>query len=310
MKRTIQCSTVMHKLYAGKSVRVLFVSGLSALMLAGIMPPSARAELPGKSMSVAQAAKKVTGTVLDEQGQPMIGVTVRLRDGKAGATTDLDGKFSIEVPQNSVLVFSYIGYQEYTLTVGNQNNYIINMESENAALDEVVVIGYQTIKRKDLTGSVASVRGEDVATMPVANVAQALQGKLPGVNVTTQDGRPDATVSIRVRGGGSISQSNDPLILVDGITVKSLDDIPSDQVESIDVLKDASSTAIYGARGANGVILVTTKGAKEGKVSVSYNGYVKFNTPTKYLDTLDPYDYLSFVWGQRCRLGRCVQGFV
>lgn len=303
MKRTIQCSTVMHKLYAGKSVRVLFVSGLSALMLAGIMPPSARAELPGKSMSVAQAAKKVTGTVLDEQGQPMIGVTVRLRDGKAGATTDLDGKFSIEVPQNSVLVFSYIGYQEYTLTVGNQNNYIINMESENAALDEVVVIGYQTIKRKDLTGSVASVRGEDVATMPVANVAQALQGKLPGVNVTTQDGRPDATVSIRVRGGGSISQSNDPLILVDGITVKSLDDIPSDQVESIDVLKDASSTAIYGARGANGVILVTTKGAKGGKVSVSYNGYVKFNTPTKYLDTLDPYDYLSFVWGNAAALG-------
>lgn len=293
----------MHKLYAGKSVRVLFVSGLSALMLAGIMPPSARAELPGKSMSVAQAAKKVTGTVLDEQGQPMIGVTVRLRDGKAGATTDLDGKFSIEVPQNSVLVFSYIGYQEYTLTVGNQNNYIINMESENAALDEVVVIGYQTIKRKDLTGSVASVRGEDVATMPVANVAQALQGKLPGVNVTTQDGRPDATVSIRVRGGGSISQSNDPLILVDGITVKSLDDIPSDQVESIDVLKDASSTAIYGARGANGVILVTTKGAKEGKVSVSYNGYVKFNTPTKYLDTLDPYDYLAFVWGNAAALG-------
>lgn len=303
MKRTIQCSTVMHKLYAGKSVRVLFVSGLSALMLAGIMPPSARAELSGKSMSVAQAAKKVTGTVLDEQGQPMIGVTVRLRDGKAGATTDLDGKFSIEVPQNSVLVFSYIGYQEYTLTVGNQNNYIINMESENAALDEVVVIGYQTIKRKDLTGSVASVRGEDVATMPVANVAQALQGKLPGVNVTTQDGRPDATVSIRVRGGGSISQSNDPLILVDGITVKSLDDIPSDQVESIDVLKDASSTAIYGARGANGVILVTTKGAKEGKVSVSYNGYVKFNTPTKYLDTLDPYDYLAFVWGNAAALG-------
>lgn len=303
MKRTIQCSTVMHKLYAGKSVRVLFVSGLSALMLAGIMPPSARAELPGKSMSVAQAAKKVTGTVLDEHGQPMIGVTVRLRDGKAGATTDLDGKFSIEVPQNSVLVFSYIGYQEYTLTVGNQNNYIINMESENAALDEVVVIGYQTIKRKDLTGSVASVRGEDVATMPVANVAQALQGKLPGVNVTTQDGRPDATVSIRVRGGGSISQSNDPLILVDGITVKSLDDIPSDQVESIDVLKDASSTAIYGARGANGVILVTTKGAKEGKVSVSYNGYVKFNTPTKYLDTLDPYDYLAFVWGNAAALG-------
>ena len=276
--------------------------GLGALVQTDDNMTSGILQVQCMCMTLAAVADDSNGLAV-EQGQPMIGVTVRLRDGKAGATTDLDGKFSIEVPQNSVLVFSYIGYQEYTLTVGNQNNYIINMESENAALDEVVVIGYQTIKRKDLTGSVASVRGEDVATMPVANVAQALQGKLPGVNVTTQDGRPDATVSIRVRGGGSISQSNDPLILVDGITVKSLDDIPSDQVESIDVLKDASSTAIYGARGANGVILVTTKGAKEGKVSVSYNGYVKFNTPTKYLDTLDPYDYLSFVWGNAAALG-------
>lgn len=139
------------------------------------------------------------------------------------------------------------------------------MESDNEVLDEVVVIGYQTIKRKDLTGSVASVSGKTVSVMPVSNVAQAMQGKLPGVNITSQDGRPDAAISIRVRGGGSISQSNEPLILVDGVTVNSLNDIPSDQVESIDVLKDASSTAIYGARGANGVILVTTKGAKEGK---------------------------------------------
>ena len=114
------------------------------------------------------------------------------------------------------------------------------MKSDNELLDEVVVIGYQTIKRKDLTGSVASVKGESIAAMPVSNIAQAMQGKLPGVNITSQDGRPDAEVSIRVRGGGSISQSNEPLILVDGIAVGSLSDIPSDQVESIDVLKDAS----------------------------------------------------------------------
>ena len=139
--------------------------------------------------------------------------------------------------------------------------------------------------------------------MPVSNIAQAMQGKLPGVNITSQDGRPDAEVSIRVRGGGSISQSNEPLILVDGIAVGSLSDIPSDQVESIDVLKDASSTAIYGARGANGVILVTTKGAKEGKVSLTYNGYVKFNTPIKYLEALSPYDYLSFVWANAAASG-------
>lgn len=147
-----------------------------------------------------------------------------------------------------------------------------------------------------MTGSVASVSGKSVSSTPVANVAQALQGKLPGVNVISQDGRPDAAISIRVRGGGSISQSNEPLILVDGVTVSSINDIPSDQVESVDVLKDASSTAIYGARGANGVILITTKNAKSGKVRVTYNGYAKFNTPIKYLDALDPYDYLTYVW--------------
>ena len=163
----------------------------------------------------------------------------------------------------------------------------VTLAEDAEILDEVVVIGYQTVKRKDLTGSVASVSGEQIAAMPVANAAQALQGKLAGVNVTTQDGRPDAAVSIRVRGGGSISQSNDPLVLIDGVS-GSLSAIPGDQIESIDVLKDASSTAIYGARGANGVILVTTKGAKEGRVVVSYNGYAKFNTPTKYMDALNP----------------------
>ena len=302
-KRTIQCSAIVNGQYVGKGARVLFVSGLSALMLSGIVSPPAMAEQVAAESVITTQAKKITGTVVDEQGQPMIGVTVRVQGGNVGTTTDLDGKFSLNASEGSVLVFSYIGYKDYTLNVGSRSSYSIKMVGENEALDEVVVIGYQTVRRKDLTGSVASVKGEDIAAMPVANVAQALQGKLPGVNVTSQDGRPDATISIRVRGGGSISQSNDPLILVDGITVKSLDDIPSDQVESIDVLKDASSTAIYGARGANGVILVTTKGAKEGKVSVNYNGYVKFNTPTKYLETLDPYDYLCFVWGNAAALG-------
>lgn len=166
--------------------------------------------------------------MLDEDNQPMIGVTVRVQGSNIGTTTDLDGKFTLNVSEGSVVLLSYIGYKDYKLNVGSQNSYTVKMVGENEALDEVVVIGYQTVRRKDLTGSVASVKGQDIAAMPVANVAQALQGKLPGVNVTSQDGRPDASVSIRVRGGGSISQSNDPLILVDGITVKSLDDIPAD----------------------------------------------------------------------------------
>lgn len=306
MKKTLQQDVFLKRLLWRNGNRALLVSGLSAMMLGGMVfsPPHAMAKAGVAAvMGINQTDKKVTGLVLDETGQPMIGVSVRVQGTQIATTTDLDGKFSIGAPENSTLTFSYIGYNDYSLKVGGKDSYTVKMQSTNEALDEVVVIGYQTVKRRDLTGSVASVTGESIASMPVSNIAQAMQGKLPGVNITSQDGRPDASVSIRVRGGGSISQSNDPLILVDGITVSSLDDIPADQVESIDVLKDASSTAIYGARGANGVILVTTKGAKEGKVSVTYNGYAKFNTPTKYLDTLDPYDYLSFVWANAAASG-------
>ncbi|HUP13848.1 MAG TPA: SusC/RagA family TonB-linked outer membrane protein, partial [Niastella sp.] len=168
------------------------------------------------------------------------------------------------------------------------------------------VIGYGTVEKKNLTGSVASVSGKAIAAAPVPNIAQAMQGKLPGVSIISQDGRPNADVSIRVRGGGSISQSNQPLVLIDGVP-GSLNDIPADQVKSIDVLKDASSTAIYGARGANGVILVTTKGAQAGKTTISYNAYNKYNTPTGYLQSLSPYDYLTYVWANAAANGAAFQ---
>lgn len=246
--------------------------------------------------------RQVTGTVVDGTGESVIGANV-LEVGTAnGVITDIDGNFSLQVQPNAKIQISFIGYITQTMTIGNQNNIKVTLVDDSQALEEVVVIGYQTVKRKDLTGSVASVQGKNIAATPVSNVAQALQGKLPGVNVISQDGRPDAEISIRVRGGGSISQSNDPLVLIDGVA-GTLSDIPADQVESIDVLKDASSTAIYGARGANGVILVTTKGAKEGKVTVSYNGYAKFNTPTDYVEALDPYDYLAYTWGHATAMG-------
>ncbi len=297
-------SEVLDKMFKGTDIRYAMEGKNIMLMKC----PDKFTGDTGQQMKVLKGKvtdeNKITGTIIDETGEPMIGVSVLVQGTTIGTITDLDGKFILGgVPVNATLVISYIGYKTQNVKVGSQNTFAIKMESDNKLLDEVVVIGYQTIKRKDLTGSVASVTGKAVSAMPVSNVAQAMQGKLPGVNITSQDGRPDAAISIRVRGGGSISQSNEPLILVDGVTVNSLNDIPSDQVESIDVLKDASSTAIYGARGANGVILVTTKGAKEGKVSVSYNGYVKFNTPTKYLRTLDPYDYLSFVWGNAAASG-------
>lgn len=250
--------------------------------------------------------RQVKGTVIDGTGEPVIGANVLEVGTTNGVITDIDGNYTITVQPNAKLQFSFIGYITQTVAVGDQATIQVTLKEDSQALDEVVVIGYQTVKRKDLTGSVASVNSKAIAAAPVSNVAQALQGKLPGVNVTSQDGRPDAEISIRVRGGGSISQSNEPLILIDGVT-GTLSDIPSDQVESIDVLKDASSTAIYGARGANGVILVTTKGAKEGKVNVSYSGYAKFNTPTKYLDVLNPYEYVSYVWANAAANGSAYQ---
>ena len=247
------------------------------------------------SGAVAFAQNKVSGTVKDENGEPIVAASVVVRGTTIGVVTDLDGNYTISVPANSTLVASCIGYSDAEVNYTNQGTVNFVLKEDALFLDETVVIGYQTVKRRDLTGSVSSVNSKQLSAAPVANVAQAIQGKLPGVNIVSQDGRPDASVKIRVRGGGSISQSNEPLILIDGVA-GTMSDIPSDQVESIDVLKDASSTAIYGARGANGVILITTKGAKEGKVRVTYSGYAKLNTPTKYLESLDPYDYLAYVW--------------
>lgn len=253
--------------------------------------------------AVAFAQQKVSGTVKDANGEPIIGAAVVVDGTQNGTVTGVDGDWTLTVPANSTIVASCIGYADAKVTVAAGQTVVnIVLQEDALYLDDVVVIGYQTVRRRDLTGSVASINEKQIASAPVSNVAQALQGKLAGVNVVSQDGRPDATINIRVRGGGSISQSNDPLVLIDGV-VGTLSDVPSDQVASIDILKDASSTAIYGARGANGVVLITTKGAREGKVRVSYSGYGKFNTPTKYIDALDPYNYLSYVWANSAANG-------
>lgn len=239
----------------------------------------------------------VKGKVVDVNGEPIIGATVIEAGTTNGTITDFDGNFSLNTGDNSTLEVSYIGYKTQQMKAQSGRTWAITLREDTETLDEVVVIGYGTVKKRDITGSVASVKGEELLKAPVANAAQALQGRLPGVNVVSQDGRPDAEVSIRVRGGGSISQSNEPLYIVDGFPASGISDIPADMIESIDVLKDASSTAIYGARGANGVIIVTTKGAKEEKVTVKYNGYVQFKQPIKYLDTMNAYDYIAYNWG-------------
>lgn len=245
----------------------------------------------------------IAGSVKDELGEPMIGVSVQVVGTTTGSITDLDGNFSLQAPADGKIQVSFIGYVTQVIDVKGQQRIDVTMAEDAANLDEVVVIGYGTVKRRDLTGSVASVSGDKLLANPVANVAQALQGQLPGVSVTSQDGRPGAGMSIRIRGGGSITQSNDPLFIVDGVQVSSIDDIAADNIESIDVLKDAASTAIYGARGANGVILVTTKGAKEGRATVKYNAYYQIKENPEKLEVLDAYDYVFSTWAYATAYG-------
>ena len=244
-------------------------------------------------------AQRVTGVVVDETNSPIPGVNVVVKGTTNGVITNGEGSYSIAPGNmaNDILTFSFIGLETKEVKINGQTVINVQLASSSLEIDEVVAIGYGTVKKRDITGSVASVTGEQIAAVPVANAAQALVGKLAGVNVVSQDGRPDAEISIRVRGGGSISQSNDPLFIVDGFPVSSISDIPGNQIESIDVLKDASSTAIYGARGANGVIIVTTKSGKSGKLTVNYDGYMQFNQPTKYLETMSAYDYIAYNWG-------------
>ena len=249
------------------------------------------------SVIVFAQTKTVTGTVIDELGEPVIGANVVVVGTTNGATTDIDGNFSImNVAENAMLKVSYIGYREQTIPVVGKSNFSIAIEEDRDELDEVVVIGYGTVKKRDLTGSVSSVNSKELVANPVSDVSQALQGKLAGVSVVSQDGRPGGSTSIRVRGGGSISQSNEPLYIVDGFPAGTISDIPADQIVSIDVLKDAASTAIYGARGANGVILVTTKGADKDKLSISYSGFMQVKNTTKTTEALGAQDYLRYVW--------------
>jgi TonB-dependent starch-binding outer membrane protein SusC len=240
--------------------------------------------------------KTITGVVKDATGEVIIGASISAKGTTTGTISKLDGTFSIAVPETvKSLVISYIGMKKQEVQI-NGKVMMVTLESDSKVLDEVVAIGYGTTKKRDLTGSVASVSGEKLAANPVSNVVQAMQGKLSGVNVISQDGRPGATMQVRVRGGGSITQSNEPLYVVDGVQVSNISDMPADNIKSIDILKDGASTAIYGARGANGVILVTTKGATEGKTTVTYSGYYQLKTNPKVLDVMSAYDYVLWNW--------------
>lgn len=219
--------------------------------------------------------RTITGTVTDNKQEPLIGVNVVVKGNTSvGAITDLDGKYSLSVPEGkTTLIFSYIGYVTQEVSVGLRNTVDVVLVDDAQALDEVVVVGYGVVKKRDLVGSIASVKSQDITAVPTSNVLESMQGKIAGLDMTRSSGQPGSSFNFTIRGNRSLTASNAPLILVDGIAYGTDIDINPNDVESIEVLKDASTTAIYGSRGANGVILVTTKKGKEGKTKVDFNAY-------------------------------------
>lgn len=232
-------------------------------------------------LSVMQG-KTIKGQILDETGESMIGVSVLVKGTTIGTVTDFDGNYTLEVPSGkNILEISYIGYKTKEITIGNNSLINIKMEPDTQALDEVVVIGYGTVKKRDLTGAVASMKNEDVTVTPTSNVMEALQGKIAGMDIVKSSGQVGEDVSILLRGSRSIYGSNEPLFIIDGIPGSYSQVNPSD-IESVDVLKDASSTAIYGSAGANGVVIITTKRGKEGKATVNFDAYYGFSGSPNY----------------------------
>lgn len=244
----------------------------------------------------AQKNIAVSGTVIDASGVSIPGVNVVEKGTKNSVSTDLDGKFSINVTSSkSELVFTYLGYETLTQVVGQKKSFNIALKNSEAKLDEVIVVGYGTSKKSDLTGSVASISGDALKKNPVANVAETLTGRVAGVQVTSTEGSPDADIKIKVRGGGSLTQDSAPLLIVDGFPVNTINDISPSDIENITILKDASATAIYGSRGAYGVVIVTTKSGKDGaKISVNYNVFSGVKRIAKTIDVLRPSDYVNW----------------
>ncbi len=238
--------------------------------------------------------RQVKGKVTDESDAPLAGVSVIVAGSKQGTQTDANGNFKIDAPGTGrvSLVFTFTSYKRATIVSDGTSEVQVSMEKEVSALEEVVVVGYGTIKRKDLTGTVSSIGGSELSKIPVASAAEAITGRLPGVQVTTVDGAPGAEIVIRIRGGGSVTQDNSPLYIVDGFPVNSINDIAPADIASIDILKDAATAAIYGARGANGVVIITTKSAKAGKTTVSFNSFGTARTLPRQLEVLSPYEFV------------------
>lgn len=236
----------------------------------------------------------IKGTIADENGEKLSGVSISVKGTTRGTTSNSKGEYSIPVPdEKAVLVFSFVGYMAQEIVAGNKTNLNVVLKVDNKALEEVIVVGYGTVKKSDLTGSVSSVKAEQIAAYPAGGVTQALQGRAAGVQIQSNNGDPGASFKIRIRGGSSINASSDPIFVIDGFVGGTLP--PPEDIESIEVLKDASATAIYGSRGANGVVMVTTKHGKEGKTRVEFNTSYSSQNEINRLDLLNADQYTAYV---------------
>ena len=245
------------------------------------------------STALSAQNKKISGKVIDEKHQPVLGASVVVKGTTKGTTTDFDGNFTIDVPAKATLSVSFIGYHTQNVAVGNQNQLTIVLKEEQEQLDEVVVVGYGTVRKKDLTGAVTSVSNKALKEKPIANAGEALQGRAAGVQVTSA-GKPGDNVSFRIRGISTINNS-EPLLVIDGVpTDLGINALNVDDIENIDVLKDASATAIYGSRGANGVVLITTKKGKNGDGKLSFSTNVAFQQATNLPVMLNAREFASF----------------
>ena len=249
-----------------------------------------------KQARTVSSTKNISGVVKDETGEPVIGANVVVKGTTNGTVTDMNGRYSLEVPEGGVLQISYIGYNNQEVKVGSGDVVNVSLREDSEALDEVVVIGYGTVKKSDLTGAVGSVQMKDVSQVGITSADRALQGQIAGVQVNARTGQPGESMMIRVRGSNSLAGGNEPLYVIDGMPVEKMNsDINPEDILSMEVLKDASSTAIYGSRGANGVVMITTKRGRTGDTVLEYNGYVGVSSLRKKLDLLGKDDYIAMV---------------
>ena len=239
-------------------------------------------------------AQTVRGTVNDEAGEPIIGATVKVQGGNDATITDLDGNFTIKAASNATLTITYVGYVSQQVQVGGRNNITITLKEDNTTLNDVVVIGYGTMKKKLVTGATVQVKGEEIAKLNTTNALEAMQSSTPGVQITQSSSQPGKGYKVYIRGIGTTGDSQ-PLYVIDGVAGGSLDGINTNDIESIDILKDAASAAIYGARAANGVILVTTRQGKSGKIELSYNGAMGWSNAYKRPQLLDAQQYMTIM---------------